>query len=235
MDRRTFFSGVGGLAAAGAAARFLATEAVTESGTMPPAPVAMSASHAHAQAQIAFGRLSGSDRWVLEELDPPVYELAYKLGVSGYDRAGLAVLGYRPGPRPSFDHLELVINYRLSEPPYQAPFHAFRLLTRQGERPRASLPMQFDIGVPDGGTLGINYRFDQQRFGPAAWGAASYALGGFGLGPGIHVIAGLSAETGLPPDLLQFTWSETPGLLKRLDGGEVDFDYLCLLLQPARA
>lgn len=236
MDRRTFFSGVGSLAAAGAAAHFLNTDRPgTSTKAAPVAAAPLSSAHADRQLQAAFGLLPGSERWVVEGMEPPVYDLAYKLGVSAYDRAALAVLGYHSGPRPSFDSLELTINYRLSEPPYAAPYRAFRLFARKGEGPQASLPVQFDIAVPEGGTLGMNYRFDPQRFGPLAWGAASYALGGFGLGPGIHVIAGLSAETGLAPDLSQFTWGEASGELKRLDGGPADFDYLCLLLQPARA
>lgn len=235
MDRRTFFSGVGSLAAAGAAAHLLGSKAEpATSGPSVPPSLPLNSAAPDRSAQIGFELLPGSERWAVEGFDPPVYGLAYKLGVSGYDRATLAILGYRPGPRPSLDSLELNINYRLSEAPYEAPFRAFRLYTRPSEGPLASLPTQFDIAVPEGGTLGLNYRFDPERFGPAAWGAASYALGGFGLGPGIHVLAGLSAESGLAPDLSQFTWGDEPGEVKRLDGGPVDFDYLCLLLQPAR-
>jgi len=235
MDRRKFFSGVGTLAAAGAAAKFLSSEDTASVKQQATVPTASHSQHAKAALAPAFGRLYGSEQWVLEGLDPPVYELAYKLGVSTYDRAELVVLGYHPGAQPSFQSLNLTVTYRLNDAPSYAPFHAFRLWLGSDGRVQSSLPNRFDISVPDGGMLGWSYRFDSGRFGNDAWGSAAYPLGGFGIGPGIHVIAGLSAETGLPPDLSQFSWSETPGVLKRSDGGPVDFDYLCLLLQPARA
>ncbi len=234
MDRRKFFSGVGTLAAAGAAAKFLVPEENSLTKQQAAAPAALHVQHAKAALAPAFGRLPGSGHWVLEGFDPPVYELAYKLGVSAYDRAEMVVLGYQAGAQPSFQSLNLTVTYRLAEAPNYAPFYAFRLGLGSDGQVQSSLPTRFDISVPDGGLLGWSYRFDAARFGSEAWGSAAYPLGGFGIGPGIHVIAGLSAETGLPPDLSQFTWTETPGVLKRIDGGPVDFDYLCLLLQPAR-
>jgi hypothetical protein len=232
MNRRKFFAGVGSIAAVGAAARIWQSEEPATPAQSPEAPVGHSIHQTPASA-IAFERLPGSEEFIHSLLDSPVNRLAYKLGISSYDRAAISILGYEPGEQNSLQSLDLVVNYQLSEPPYQAPFYAFRL-RRNGQAVDVSQPVSFDVAAPEGATLGVSYRLDPQRHGNAAWGALSFGIGGFGLGPGIYVLAGLSASTLSAPRLDLYTWGEVPGKIAHRGGEPIDFDYLCLALTPKR-
>ncbi len=249
MNRRGFVAGVGTVAAAGAASQVLREAGVADSGASRAGGVA-GPSRAFAAngnpigttrmdqgvpgSGVTLGYIPGSARFANPNAQPVEALTIRNLWRVVSARTVIGILGYVPATAPTIERVDITVHFALDEPPFMAPFYAWQHVNLPGQYPKTSSPLSFNANMPNAAAIEVGFRVRSAMDGTIAAGSLYYPVGGAGLGPGIHALAGPSAATGGAPDWNGVTWGDRAGSLARLDGRAIDFDYICLVLSPTR-
>jgi len=149
-------------------------------------------------------------------------------------RTAIGIIGYVPSESPTIERVDITVNYALDEPPFVAPFYAWQYVNVPGQYAKSSSPLSFTAMLPNIAAIDVSFQVRSATTGAIASGSLLYPIGGSGLGPGIYALAAPSPGTGGAPDWDGLTWGDRAGSLARLDGRAIDFDYICLVLSPTR-
>lgn len=246
MNRRDFFTGLGTLGVVGVAAQAL-RGSDSESSGGPTAsrnrfasagfganinPVDSTQTKRLARGGVTLGYIPGSAELVNANAIPGNnFALRNLLGLVNV-RAAIGILGYVPSASPTFERVDVTINFAISEPPFYVPFYAWQHVNLPGQYVKSSSPLNFTASVPDAAGITVEFQVKDPLSGRISSGVLYYAIGGSGLGPGIYALAGPSAATGAAPDWSQIAWAEDARSLARVDRMPIDFDYVTLVLSP---
>jgi hypothetical protein len=260
MDRRTFLSGVGTLGAAAAGTVSLGSnEASTRAaglakaaGAPGPITARLRAMSGTAKARgLVLGSLGG-DPTLLADRAAAGERLRWStprdssstlrgfLGTAPATEGRVSVmlgalrLG---GAAPLFRSIDVTAHFAIDEGGF-APFYASSFRAAGGGRhAMASQPVIFDALVPDCVALQVDYLLDDRAIGPgvAVSGSMYLPVGADGAAAsGVHVLAGPSHATGLPPGLSSYLFTgdlHAPIVDSR--GDAPDFDHVALSIHAA--
>ena len=260
MDRRSFLAGVGTLGAAASGAVSLASNETRTraaglakaAGAPGPISARLRAMSATAKARgLVVGSLGGDPTLLAERAaagerlrwgtprDAP-FTLRGFLGSAPSTEGRVSVmlgalrLG---GAEPLFRSVDVTAHFALDEGGF-APFYASSFRAAGGGRQAmASQSVIFDALVPDCVALQVAYLLDDRAIGPgvAVTGSVYLPVGADGgAASGVHVLAGPSRATGLPPALSSYLFTgdlHAPIVDSR--GDAPDFDHLALSIHAA--
>jgi hypothetical protein len=245
MKRRNFVTGLGTVVAAGATAQTLLRSSETSvvaaaSDTLlghrmrvnhTPVGTAQISQGAAGEA-LTLGYIDGSAEFLVQGSKRAEHTLRNLWALINM-RATIGIQGYVPAASPAFQRIDLIVNFKLNEPPFAAPFYAWQHLDIPGQRRMTSSTLAFTTGVPGAAAISVQFQVKSPISGSVVTGKLDYPIGGAGLGHGIYALAGPSPSTGGAPDWGGVTWARRAGELARHDGGAIDFDYITLALLPA--
>ncbi|MFO1312330.1 MAG: hypothetical protein U1F41_09730 [Burkholderiales bacterium] len=247
MDRRSFISVMGALAAtAGASAavsnwreaREAAAAKVRAAGLARSAGMPAAASETLMAPDRRFVDLAFVPETAIAASQSGVDPMAgRKIVVAPGDglRYAVRVAGLRRArPSPALQRIDVTVRYAIDEAPHFVPFVAWSHL--EGTPARTSSPMSFVVQVPDRAALEVSYVLSPGIAGPNAQAGSLYLpVGGAGLQPGIYAMTTPSASTGLVPDVQDFSYtgnSRAPLTVRR--GVPLDFDHFVFALRTYR-
>lgn len=251
MDRRSFISVVGALAATAGASvglgnlregRELAASKARAAGLAQSAGMPASASETLMAPDRRFVDLAfvpesaiattqageaptltraGASKAVLSASLEP----RYSVRLAGLRRARLT---------PALQRLDITVRYAIDDAPHFVSFVAWSHV--EGNPARTSSPVNFTTLTRDRAALEVNYVLAPGIAGSAAQSGSLYLpIGGNGLEPGIYAMTTPSASTGLVPDLQDFSYtgnSRDPLTVRH--GVPLDFDHFVFALRTYR-